>query len=190
MGWVECDASHKNGNCCKVQQKSWWAASADQGRVFPSWAFSCCLIRHSFCSTDLRTFQQSFRTALEMEKLCYNKIMDVCVCVTWTGIIFLALTLRSTGATQSCPIEINPERMVIKYQGKSQNAICKPTLEGSANQEGAISWQVQQGIKTNSTSWSADTNKDWDARPVCMGTFKGKGTCQKHLDFTLYSMYC
>lgn len=112
------------------------------------------------------------------------------VCVTWPGIIFLVLTLCSTGATQSCPLEISPEQMLIEYQGESQDATCKPTPDGLTNQEGAISWQVQQGIKTNSTSWSADTNNDWDARPVCMGTFTGQGTCQKHLDFTLYSMYC
>ncbi|KAE8283339.1 Hemicentin-1 [Larimichthys crocea] len=116
----------------------------------------------------------------------YNTGFYTCQASNVIGNVSKTVRVTVKGATQSCPIEINPERMVIKYQGKSQNAICKPTLEGSANQEGAISWQVQQGIKTNSTSWSADTNKDWDARPVCMGTFKGKGTCQKHLDFTLY----
>lgn len=80
--------------------------------------------------------------------------------------------------------------MVIQYQGRGQNATCKPTSIGSRNKDGEIYWQVLQGTRTEGTSWFVDTHKDWDPRPVCTATFKGIGTCQKHLDFTLYSMYC
>lgn len=97
--------------------------------------------------------------------------------------------MLSSGAKQECPVEITPDRMVIQYQSRGQNATCKPTSTSSINKEGKIYWQVLQGTETDGAHWLVDTDKDWDPRPVCTATFKGIGTCQKHLNFTLYSMY-
>lgn len=93
----------------------------------------------------------------------------------------------STGAQQECPIEIAPEKMVIRYQSEGQNVTCRPTTSGSRNIEGEVSWQLQHGNKTGSSELSVDPNKDWDLQPVCTATFRGIGPCTKPLHFTLYS---
>lgn len=104
------------------------------------------------------------------------------------GITFLAPTLCSTGAQRECPIEITPDRMVVQYQDRGQNATCKPASTDSEHVK-EIYWEDQQGIRTNSATWFVDTDKDWDPRPVCTATFHVTGTCQKQLNITLYSMY-
>ncbi|KAM6965923.1 hemicentin-2-like [Tautogolabrus adspersus] len=112
--------------------------------------------------------------------------MGLYTCHAWNDMGNVSETARVTvkGAKQECPIEITPDRMVIEYQGRSQNATCKAISNLSGNVK-EIYWQDKQGIKT-STSWSADTYKDWDPRPVCTATFEGIGSCQKRLNFTLY----
>lgn len=130
-------------------------------------------------------FSTLFRCSAGCENVVLRKWM--CIVLDWNNI---SPTLRSTGAKRECPVEITPDRMVVQYQSRGQTATCTATSTGSMNKDGEIYWQVQQGIKTNGTSWFVDAQKDWDARPVCTATFKGIGTCQKHLSFTLYSMYC
>ncbi|KAF0032855.1 hypothetical protein F2P81_015145 [Scophthalmus maximus] len=91
------------------------------------------------------------------------------------------------GAKQECPIEITPDRMVLRYRGPSQNAACRLTSAAAAGnvKEKTHGWDVR-GFVTFNESWSADTREDWDARPVCTATFWGMGECNKSLDFTLY----
>uniref|UniRef100_A0A3Q3G6I6 Ig-like domain-containing protein n=1 Tax=Labrus bergylta TaxID=56723 RepID=A0A3Q3G6I6_9LABR len=85
-------------------------------------------------------------------------------------------------AEQECPIEITPDRMVIEYQGRNQNATCKAI----SNMQGNVKEIYWQGNK--SSSWSADTHKDWDPKPVCNANFEGIGWCKKRLNFTLYKI--
>ncbi|KAF1379666.1 hypothetical protein PFLUV_G00178390 [Perca fluviatilis] len=104
--------------------------------------------------------------------------------VTVKVLLTLELLLLSNGtgpsAGQECPIEITPERMVVQYQSRGQNATCKST--NSHVKE--IYWQ---GVQNKGTSWwSVDTYEDWDLRPVCNAMLKSTESCQKHLNFTLY----
>lgn len=101
-----------------------------------------------------------------------------------------SLLLCSTGAKQECPIEITPGRMVIEYQSRDHHATCRLTSSGSRNEEGKIFWQSQKDTKINRAEWFLDIAAEWDLRPVCTATFKGIGPCQKHLNFTLYSVCC
>uniref|UniRef100_A0A3B4XKQ6 Ig-like domain-containing protein n=1 Tax=Seriola lalandi dorsalis TaxID=1841481 RepID=A0A3B4XKQ6_SERLL len=94
-------------------------------------------------------------------------------------------TLRSTDASQECPIEITPDRMVVQYQGAIQAATCKLTSSNSNLIERY--WQVENN-KIYNESWYVNTRKDWDSRPVCAGTFVGLGACHKPLNLTLYKM--
>ncbi|XP_031168179.1 hemicentin-2-like isoform X2 [Sander lucioperca] len=112
----------------------------------------------------------------------YN--MGSYTCHAWNDRGNVSKTARVTvkGARQECPIEITPDRMVIQYQSRSQNATCKPTPTSSKHVN-EIYWQ---GFQNKGTSWSVDTYKDWDLRPVCTANFTVIGTCQKHLNFTLY----
>lgn len=77
--------------------------------------------------------------------------------------------------------------MVIQHKGEGQPATCKPMQTVNRNVK-EIYWQVLKGIKTNNRTWFANTYDDWDPAPTCTATFDGIGTCQKSLNFTLYSM--
>uniref|UniRef100_A0A8C3AI26 Ig-like domain-containing protein n=1 Tax=Cyclopterus lumpus TaxID=8103 RepID=A0A8C3AI26_CYCLU len=90
------------------------------------------------------------------------------------------------GASLECPIEITPDRMVVRYQSRGlRPAICTLTPADYTHLK-EMYWQVGQGDTTDGMSWFADTDRDWDPRPVCIATFSVIGTCQKPLNFTLY----
>ncbi|XP_026212208.1 hemicentin-2-like [Anabas testudineus] len=94
------------------------------------------------------------------------------------------LTVR--GAKPQCPIEISPNRMVVRYQSARPNATCKVTNIDSRNKI-KISWWDKSGFTIgNSETWLVDTHKEWDLRPFCKAEFVGMEPCEKHLDFTLY----
>ncbi|XP_040917727.1 hemicentin-1-like [Toxotes jaculatrix] len=113
----------------------------------------------------------------------YNIGSYTCHAFNHRGNVSKTARVTVKNATQKCPIEITPDRMVVHYQGPSQTATCNPKHSGN---EIDIRWLVQQGIGSNSTTWRVDTHNDWDPRPVCIATFKGIGTCNKSLSFTLY----
>ncbi|XP_029292846.1 hemicentin-2-like [Cottoperca gobio] len=115
----------------------------------------------------------------------YNMGSYTCHAGNERGNVSTTARVTVKGDKGECPIEITPGRMVVRYQGSDQHATCKPSSADSVHVK-EIYWQVLEGVITNSSSWSADTNKDWDPRPVCTASFNVKGTCQKHLDFTLY----
>ncbi|XP_034750323.1 hemicentin-1-like [Etheostoma cragini] len=112
----------------------------------------------------------------------YN--MGSYTCHAWNDRGNVSKTARVTvkGASQECPVEITPDRMVIQYQSRGQKATCKATSANSRHVK-EIYWK---GFQNKSTSWSVDTYNDWDSRPVCTATFNAIGTCHKHLNFTLY----
>lgn len=76
--------------------------------------------------------------------------------------------------------------MVIQYQSRGLlSATCEPTSTDSSHVK-EIYWQDLQGIRVNNKSWVADTDKDWDPRPVCTMTRNVLKPCSKRLNFTLY----
>lgn len=112
------------------------------------------------------------------------------MCVTWTGITYLALALCSTGADRVCPVVITPDRMVIQYRDSTPSVKCQPIPTASRNVKEIPYWEVPQGNSTEMVTWEPDTQNDWDPRPACTGMFDGMEKCQKLLDYTLYSTYC
>lgn len=145
---------------------------------------------------DIRTLGQTFAlrestSFLTPFSCCFGKKHEFntgCV-VMCAALIQRSLLWFSTGAQRECPIEISPEKMVIRHQSEGQNVTCGPSSSGSRNIEGKVSWQVQHGSKTGSAELSVDPSKDWDLQPVCTATFRGIGTCSKPLEFTLYSKF-
>ncbi|XP_042360313.1 hemicentin-2-like [Plectropomus leopardus] len=115
----------------------------------------------------------------------YN--MGFYTCHAWNDKGNVSKTVRVTvkGVSSECPVEITPDRMVVQYEDRGQHATCKPTSTDTEHAK-EIYWQLSQGVRTNSTRWFVDADKDWDPRPVCIATFHIRGTCQKHLNFTLY----
>lgn len=92
----------------------------------------------------------------------------------------------TTGAKSECPIDIDPDTIVTRYQDKSQEVTCK----SSDSNLKEMYWEPHQsGTEIHNTSWFANTSEDWGLAPACVATFSGKGTCRKVLNFTLYSKY-
>uniref|UniRef100_A0A3Q2CZ87 Hemicentin-2-like n=1 Tax=Cyprinodon variegatus TaxID=28743 RepID=A0A3Q2CZ87_CYPVA len=102
-------------------------------------------------------------------------------------IVVLMLPSLSNGTKSSdveeCPIEIQPDSMVLEYQSGGHSAVCMPTTSESNVKE--IYWEVH-GDKFNNRSWSPDTHENWDPSPVCHGEFLGIGSCNKTLPYILY----
>ncbi|XP_034075869.1 hemicentin-1-like [Gymnodraco acuticeps] len=115
----------------------------------------------------------------------YNKGSYTCHAWNDRGNVSKTATVTVKGAGQECPIEITPERMVVQYQDREQRATCNATSTDHPHAK-EIYWQVLHGDKIDSSSWSVDTYKDWDPKPVCTAIFNVRGMCQKHLNFTLY----
>ncbi|XP_069571703.1 hemicentin-2 [Brachyistius frenatus] len=111
----------------------------------------------------------------------YN--MGSYTCHAWNGrgSVSKMAKVTVTGAKQECPIKITPDTMVMPYRSKSQPVTCTSTSTNSSNVIG-IYWQAGR----NGTVWFPNTHEDWDARPVCTGTFRGRGKCDKPLNFILY----
>ncbi|XP_069381356.1 hemicentin-1 [Paralichthys olivaceus] len=115
----------------------------------------------------------------------YNMGSYKCNAFNGIGNVSKTASVDVTDATQECPIEVTPHRMVIPYRGPTQIAECRVTSESARNVE-AIYWEVLQGTVINAENWSADTSEDWDPRPVCIATFTGLGTCHKAVNYTLF----
>lgn len=115
----------------------------------------------------------------------YN--MGTYTCHAWNDGGRVSRTARVTveGAKQECPVKITPDAMVLQYRSRSQPATCVPTSTNSTDVS-EIYWELHDGGRTVDGIWLADTTEDWDARPVCVATFRGIGTCHKPLDFILY----
>lgn len=106
-----------------------------------------------------------------------------CVASNEYGDVSKRARLTVEGAEEECPLQISPEKMVLEYNSEKKSAICK-ALTTSANVI-EVFWQDNNGLRRSSVDWAVDT-LDWDSRPVCNGTFKGKKPCQKTLDIILY----
>ncbi|XP_056256732.1 hemicentin-2 [Seriola aureovittata] len=115
----------------------------------------------------------------------YNSGSYTCRTLNEIGEVSKTARVTVKNASQECPIEITPDRMVVQYQGAIQAATCKLTSSNSNLIERY--WQVENN-KIYNESWYVNTRKDWDSRPVCAGTFVGLGACHKPLNLTLYKM--
>ncbi|KAM4716948.1 vascular cell adhesion protein 1-like [Anableps anableps] len=114
-------------------------------------------------------------------------------CHAWNERGNVSKTVRVTvkGAKQECPIEIQPDIMVLQYQSTRQSVDCKFQTNRSDLME--MFWEIRPEtptIKIENGSfnirWSPDTYKDWDPSPVCHGKFLGIGQCNKTLHYILY----
>ncbi|XP_029997196.1 hemicentin-1 [Sphaeramia orbicularis] len=106
-----------------------------------------------------------------------------CQASNMEGNVSKTVRVSVKGAKIECPLEINPDRMLLQYQGMEKNVTCK-TLTSSENVRDQY-WQIS-GISISRKAWTPDTQNDWDPSPACFATFVGREPCNKSLNFTLY----
>ncbi|XP_047212655.1 hemicentin-1-like [Girardinichthys multiradiatus] len=107
-------------------------------------------------------------------------------CQAWNGRGNVSKTVRVTvkGAKPECPIEIEPDTMVLKYQSRGWSAVCKPQTNESNVKE--IFWKTREDRRIFNRTWNPDIHENWDLSPVCHGEFLGIGRCNKTLHYILY----
>ncbi|MBN3305806.1 HMCN2 protein, partial [Amia calva] len=96
--------------------------------------------------------------------------------------------LQCTGNTAAafCPIEINPERVVVKYGDPvSANCTVTQTTRGMGWETSVGSIDMQTDFQ--SLLWNVSSLTDWTAEPKCYANFQTEPKqCVKKLDITLY----
>ncbi|KAM8824674.1 hemicentin-1-like isoform 1-T1 [Synchiropus picturatus] len=101
------------------------------------------------------------------------------------GSVSKSVKLTVKGAQQECPLEILPEKLVVRYKERGHRVTCKPTTSGSINLK-TLSWEVLPGDRTLGSDWLPDLYEHWELKPACHASFTGFGTCSKYLNLTLY----
>ncbi|XP_066563963.1 intercellular adhesion molecule 2 isoform X2 [Amia ocellicauda] len=99
---------------------------------------------------------------------------------------FMALCLLRTAAAAFCPIEINPERVVVKYGDPvSANCTVTRTTRGMGWEASVGSIDMQTGPQ--SLVWSVSNLTDWAVEPKCYANFDTEPKqCLKKLNILLY----
>ncbi|XP_066563966.1 vascular cell adhesion protein 1 [Amia ocellicauda] len=99
---------------------------------------------------------------------------------------FMALCLLRTAAAADCPIEINPERVVVKYGDPvSANCTVTRTTRGMGWEASVGSIDMQTGPQ--SLVWSVSNLTDWNVEPKCYANFDTEPKqCLKKLNISLY----
>ncbi|XP_069051870.1 vascular cell adhesion protein 1 isoform X5 [Lepisosteus oculatus] len=98
------------------------------------------------------------------------------------------LTVREDeeGAVPDCPLEISPQRVVVRY-GDPVTANCTTTQTARG-----IGWEAtvgSTGMKADvqSVTWNVSSLTDWTAEPKCYGNFLTEPKqCRKNLNISLY----
>ncbi|PWA17618.1 hypothetical protein CCH79_00008177 [Gambusia affinis] len=148
--------------------------------------------RPNYSWSYYRTLNVNERTEDGISRLIINNATRFNIgsytCHAWNERGKVSKTVRVTvkGAKQECPIEIQPDTMVLQYQSSTQSVECSAQTN---NSDSNVYWLIRQKNGTNikeNISWTPNTDKDWDPSPVCHATFLGIGWCNKTLHYILY----
>nr|XP_015195397.1 PREDICTED: roundabout homolog 1-like [Lepisosteus oculatus] len=110
-----------------------------------------------------------------------------CTATNKLGMDTKILKVRVIGAVPECPLEISPQRAVVRY-GDPVTANCTATQTPRG-----MGWEAtvgSTGMKTGaqSVTWSVSSLTDWTAEPKCYGNFLTEPKqCRKNLNISLYS---
>ncbi|XP_051744242.1 hemicentin-1 isoform X2 [Ctenopharyngodon idella] len=104
-------------------------------------------------------------------------------CMRLFGFGFLYFTLVTGTHAAECPIQLNPQRVVVEYGGSvSVNCSTSVTHQGMGWEasEGAVS----QNSSVNLITWRVSNLREWDIEPYCY--INHKKQCQLKLPVTIY----
>lgn len=99
------------------------------------------------------------------------------------------MCLDSLGVHSSCPIELNPSTVVVRY-GDPVSINCS----SSDSLVETMGWEVSQGPTgmqpVNHLTWALESLTEWTIEPSCfINTLKDE-QCEKKPNVVLYSKYC
>uniref|UniRef100_A0A671QFZ0 Ig-like domain-containing protein n=1 Tax=Sinocyclocheilus anshuiensis TaxID=1608454 RepID=A0A671QFZ0_9TELE len=104
--------------------------------------------------------------------------------LTLVGFSFLHFSLV-TGAQTECPLQLNPQRVVVRYGG-SVAAKCNTSVPhkgmGWEASEGAVPMTKNQSLIT----WRVPELTEWDIKPFCYINYKDVDQCPVELPVTVY----
>ncbi|XP_059415261.1 peroxidasin-like isoform X3 [Carassius carassius] len=103
------------------------------------------------------------------------------------GFIFLCFSLL-TGAQDECPLQLDPQRVVVRYGG-SVEVNCNTSVAHKG-----MGWEASEGAvpKTNDSliTWRVSELKEWDIKTLCYINLKYKigneNPCKVELNVTIY----
>ncbi len=96
----------------------------------------------------------------------------------------------SAGAQAECPLQLNPQRVVVRY-GDSVAANCSTSVlhkgMGWEASEGAVPMTRDQSLIT----WRVSELTEWDIKPFCYMNYKtgDYNQCVVELPVTVYSQF-
>ncbi|XP_069051875.1 intercellular adhesion molecule 5-like isoform X2 [Lepisosteus oculatus] len=108
------------------------------------------------------------------------------LCDPWIICALGLLCIPHLGAVPECPLEISPQRAVVRY-GDPVTANCTTTQTARG-----IGWEAPvgaTGMKTGvqSVTWNVSSLTDWTVEPTCYGDFNTEPReCRKNLNISLY----
>ncbi|KAI7803586.1 putative vascular cell adhesion protein 1 [Triplophysa rosa] len=94
------------------------------------------------------------------------------------------LLVSLTGTNAECPLEFNPQRVVVRYGG-SVSVDCSTNITHKG-----IGWEASEGpVPTNRDqnliTWRVSSLRQWDIKPICYINYDGP-QCEKNLPITIY----
>uniref|UniRef100_A0A8C1WG31 Vascular cell adhesion protein 1-like n=1 Tax=Cyprinus carpio TaxID=7962 RepID=A0A8C1WG31_CYPCA len=106
----------------------------------------------------------------------------------FTGFVYLfavSQLVSLAGAQSECPLQLDPQRVVVRYGG-SVAANCST----SVLHEG-MGWEASQGRvpmtkDQNLITWRVSELTEWDIKPVCYINPTNSAQCEVHLPVTVY----
>ncbi|XP_052408318.1 hemicentin-1 isoform X12 [Carassius gibelio] len=93
--------------------------------------------------------------------------------------------LKSTGAEAECPLQLNPQRVVVRYGG-SVEVNCKTSVLHRG-----MGWEASEGavpkiINQNLITWKVINLTEWDIFPICYINLNKGAQCKVELPVTVY----
>ncbi|XP_051573293.1 intercellular adhesion molecule 4-like [Myxocyprinus asiaticus] len=103
------------------------------------------------------------------------------------GLLYLSAVLQFvslTGAHNECPIQLNPQSVIVKYNS-SVSVNCSTNVP-----HGGMGWEATEGSvpMTNDSliTWNIQHLRQWDIEPICYINYNNGSQCESRLPITIY----
>uniref|UniRef100_A0A9J8A541 Ig-like domain-containing protein n=1 Tax=Cyprinus carpio carpio TaxID=630221 RepID=A0A9J8A541_CYPCA len=109
---------------------------------------------------------------------------DLYMRLTLLGFCFLYSSLV-TGAQAECPLQLNPQRVVVRY-GDSVEVNCNTSVPHKGMGWEADEGRVSKNQSQNLITWRVSNLTEWDIKPICFINPNDRRQCQVELPVTVY----